>query len=536
MFLKFINFVYRSPCGSCADASQFSIGVQPRQTDLRDPTMRPLLILFSLVVYASCDTKDYKNKRNKLIRDEFHLTLGAKLNLTDKEEVVNKCIMRHKNKELDYAFQHPEYFNLSHHYFSYKKSIRKSKVYKILKDMPKGAALHVHDMAILGPDYLMKITYMDHLYVCFGDSLRLKFSNTVPSEVCSGQWQLMKDARKSSKNVTKFNQELRKHFTLVVDNPDIVYPSITETWNTFMKYFMTVAPMLSYRPVWEQYFYDALKKFREDNIMYVEVRSVLPTLYELDGTVYDQLITAMAYRKSISRFLDDYPDFVGAKLIFAPSRKVNTSTVEEYLKVAKRIKGDMPYYFAGFDLVGQEDKGNPLVDFVPQLLNASDELSYFFHAGETDWYGCETDENLVDAILLGAKRMGHAYALAKHPLLLREVVHKDIGLEVNVISNAVLSLVRDVRNHPLSVLFGFDLPIVLSSDDPGIWEADVMTDDFYVAFVGVASKLSDLRMLKKLSLNSLQYSALNATEKVEALNRFHTRWDEFVNKFNCSLY
>lgn len=495
-----------------------------------------LLILVSIFVYAACDTRDYKHRRTKLIQDEFELTLGAKLNLTDKETIVNECLMRHKSQELAYAFDYPEYFNLSHHYFTYRKAIRSSKVYNIIKDMPKGAALHVHDMAILGPDYLMKITYMDHLYVCFGDRLHLLFSNTVPDITCSGNWQLMKDARRLSKDVKKFDEDLRKHFTLVVDDPDTEYPSITDTWKAFMKYFSTVAPMLSYRPVWEQYFYDALKKFRQSNIMYVEVRSVLPILYELDGTVYDQLVTAMAYRKSTRNFLDDYPDFVGAKLIFAPSRKVNTTTVDEYIKLAKIIKKDMPEFFAGFDLVGQEDTGNPLVDFVPQLLAASEDLNYFFHAGETDWYGSSTDENLVDAILLGAKRLGHAYALTKHPLLLREVVLNEIGLEVNVISNTVLSLVRDVRNHPLSVLFGLELPIVLSSDDPGIWEADVITDDFYVAFVGVASKHSDLRMLKTLAMNSLKYSALNSTAKIEALHKFNSKWDTFINNFNCSSY
>ncbi|KAL0818371.1 hypothetical protein ABMA28_008848 [Loxostege sticticalis] len=498
--------------------------------------MRELLILTALFVYTTCDTKDYKNKRTKLIQDEFKLTLGGNVNLTDKETAVNNCLMRYKINELDYGFEHPEYFNLSHHYFSFRENIKKSKVYKILKDMPKGAALHVHDMGILGPDYLMNITYMDHLYVCFGSKLLLQFAHSQPDIACTGKWQLMKEARRLSNNVTKFDADLRKHFTLVVDNPDVVYPSITEAWKAFMNFFITVAPMLSYRPVWEQYFYDALKMFRENNILYVEVRSILPNLYELDGTVYAPLITAMAYKKTIKRFVEDYPDFVGAKLIYAPSRKVDTKTVNEYLALAKLIKRDMPDYFAGFDLVGQEDIGNPLVDFVPELLAASKELNYFFHAGETDWYGCQTDENLVDAILLGTKRIGHAYALLKHPLLLRDVVHNDIGLEINVVSNTVLSLVRDVRNHPLSMFLALDLPVVLSSDDPGVWEADVMTDDYYLAFVAVASKVSDLRMLKTLALNSLKYSALNETSRVVAFEKFNNKWNEFVNNFDCSKY
>ncbi|XP_049879501.1 adenosine deaminase 2-like [Pectinophora gossypiella] len=493
--------------------------------------------VITLLIYITCQLSDAKhNKREDLIRNEALLTLGGNTTLTDKEAEVNNCLMRHKFAEVNYAFDNPQYFNFSRHFFDYKDEIRDSKVYKIIKDLPKGAALHVHDMGILSPDYLMNITYKSNLYACFDkDKVNLKFANNIPAIPCGAKWQLMSEARTSSGDVKKFDAELRKHFTLVVNDPDKVYPCIKDTWDTFMKYFFTVQPMLSHRPIWEEYFYDALKLFREHNIMYVEVRSVLPNLYELDGTVYDPLITAKAYKKTIERFKKDHPDFYGAKLIYAPPRKVDRKTLDEYLKLARRIKQDMTEAFAGFDLVGQEDLGTPLIEFVPQLSAAKD-LDYFFHAGETDWYGCLTDENLVDAILLGAKRLGHAYALPKHPLLIKEVLDRNIGLEVNVISNAVLSLLRDVRNHPLATFLAQNLPVVLSSDDPGVWEADPVSDDFYVAFVGVASRLSDLRMLKELAINSLKYSAFSAQERENAFKRFNNQWYTFINNFKCSKY
>lgn len=492
------------------------------------------LILTILFICAKCDD-NYNVKRRKILELELRLAVGGNTTLSDKESALNNCLMQHKFNELNYGFDNPEQFNLSHHFFNYKDRIQSSKVYKIIKSMPKGAVLHVHDMAIIGPDYLLNITYMEHLYVCFGKQIRFLFSNNVPNTTCYTHWQLMTEARRASKNVTEFDSNIRKHFTLVVNNPDIVYPTIKETWETFMNYFSTVYPLLAYRPIWEQYFYDALKLFRDDNVMYVEVRSILPNLYELDGTVYNKLITAKAYRKAINRFVNDYPDFVGAKLIFAPARKVNTTVLDEYIRLARQIKKDMPDFFAGFDLVGQEDAGNPLIEFVPQLLAAKD-LNFFFHAGETNWFGTLTDENLVDAVLLGAKRIGHAYALAKHPVLIQEVLHNDIGLEVNVISNSVLSLVRDVRNHPLNIFLSAGLPVVLSSDDPGAWEADPLSDDFYVAFVGVASRLSDLRMLKTLAINSLKYSALEPVNKDKAINDFHLKWNHFVDHFDCSSY
>ncbi|KAJ8733198.1 hypothetical protein PYW08_001496 [Mythimna loreyi] len=492
------------------------------------------IIFVLLFTYAKCDD-NYNERRRKLVELELRSALGGNITLNDKENTVNNCLMQHKFNEVDYGFDHPNEFNFSHHYFSYKNQIQKSKVFKIIKSMPKGAVLHIHDMAIMGADYLLNITYMEHLYVCFDKPVRFLFSNNVPNVTCGIQWQLMSEARSAVDNVTEFDAQLRKLFTLVCDNPDTVYPSIKETWTRFMQYFNSAYGLLTYRPNWEQYFYDALTYFKNDNIMYVEVRSILPNLYELDGTQYDTMVTAKAYRKIIKRFKKNHPDFIGAKLIYAPSRKVDRNVLAQYIENARRIKREMPEIFAGFDLVGQEDAGNPLIEFVPQLLEAKD-LNFFFHAGETNWFGTLTDENLVDAVLLGTKRIGHGYALAKHPQLMQEVKDKDIGIEVNVLSNAILSLVRDVRNHPLSIFLSMDLPVVLSSDDPGAWGADPLSDDFYVAFVGVTSKLQDLKLLKTLALNSLKYSALEPENKTRALQEFDRQWNNFVDNFDCSSY
>lgn len=44
----------------------------------------------------------------------------------------------------------------------------------------------------------------------------------------------------------------------------------------------------------------------------------------------------------------------------------------------------------------------------------------------------------IDAILLGSLRIGHGFALAKHPTLLQLVKERDIAIEVNPLSNQVI--------------------------------------------------------------------------------------------------
>lgn len=61
----------------------------------------------------------------------------------------------------------------------------------------------------------------------------------------------------------------------------------------------------------------------------------------------------------------------------------------------------------GFDLVGQEDKGEALAKFADKLNAIDPGIQFFFHAGETNWNGASTDLNLFDAFLLNTKRIGH---------------------------------------------------------------------------------------------------------------------------------
>lgn len=58
----------------------------------------------------------------------------------------------------------------------------------------------------------------------------------------------------------------------------------------------------------------------------------------------------------------------------------------------------------------------------------------------TDWEGTRVDDNLIDAILLNTTRIGHGYALPKHPEVKRLVMQNKIAIEINPISNQVPQL------------------------------------------------------------------------------------------------
>ena len=83
-----------------------------------------------------------------------------------------------------------------------------------------------------------------------------------------------------------------------------------------------------------------------------------------------------------------FPDWCGVKMIYAPLRNVAPEAVAKYFKNADLLVKELPDFIIGFDLVGQEDLGKPLVDFLNQILAGKEkypDLKIFFHAGKPTW-------------------------------------------------------------------------------------------------------------------------------------------------------
>ncbi|XP_011693439.1 PREDICTED: adenosine deaminase CECR1-like [Wasmannia auropunctata] len=472
--------------------------------------------------------KTYWETRRRLILDEKRLSLGGELELSPIEARANQVLMRAKSREIYDGFITGNSFLPSRNFMEVIPKIEESEVFKILRDMPKGAVLHAHESAIASLEYRLNLTYRENLYVCDENStLRLKFFNTSDSD-CN--WQLLSDVRKDPAQTDDINERIMRSLTMVTENPKSVYATVDKAWQKFDSIFRFMKPLVSYRPNYEDLYYRNLQELYDDNVMYAEIRSTLSSLYDLHGNAYGPMEMVQLHKDITDRFMKDHPDFIGAKMIYAPPRGVDQARVDYYLKTLVQIKKFYPDFVAGFDLVGQEDKGKPLIEFADKLNAVDPGIQFFFHAGETNWNGASTDMNLFDAFLLNTKRIGHGYALTKHPLLWKIAQRLNIAVEVCPISNQVLSLVEDMRNHPAASLFASGSPVVVSNDDPGLWGAKGLTYDFYEAFMGIMSANSDLRSLKQLAINSLTYSSMNRREKWNALQQWQIRWDNFVAK------
>jgi adenosine deaminase CECR1 len=142
----------------------------------------------------------------------------------------------------------------------------------------------------------------------------------------------------------------------------------------------------------------------------------------------------------------------------------------------------------------QEDLGRTLHDLTPELLwfqeacaESKVEIPFFFHAGECLGDGDSTDQNLFDAILFGSRRLGHAFSLYKHPLLIDMVKENKILVECCPISNEALRYSASIMSHPLPALLSRGVAVALSNDDPAYMGQDIsgLTPDFWQVLQGL---------------------------------------------------
>ncbi|XP_066953421.1 adenosine deaminase 2-like [Macrobrachium rosenbergii] len=488
----------------------------------------------SAVCEAIDENSTYWQERQQLLASEQITIMGQDQILSADEQAVNEFLMERKMAEMDASFSSLHYLPAKN-FLLVREQIEQTDVFKFLKLMPKGAALHLHDTAMATVSWVVsEISYWENLYMCCveGDQLLLKFM-AAPDTSCN--WTLVSDERASSSSVEDFDRELLARLSLVLDDPLEKFPDINAVWRAFESTLIAMTGMVMYRPAWEAYLYHALLEFMEDNVLHVEFRGTLPRLYELDGTELTEEESLEVYEKVSQKFLLDHPKtYFGTRYIYAPLRRVeNITTIWDYVNLAKRLQQVCPNFLAGFDLVGQEDLGLPLKDILDPLLTLSEgevKVPVFYHAGETAWMGMSTDENLIDALLLNATRIGHGYAITKHPRAKQLALDMDVPLEVCPVSNQVLMLLSDLRNHPAAGLISEGFPIVVSADDPGTWGAVALSHDFYEAFMALAGAKADLRFLKQLAINSVKYSSLDNDSKEELMNMWQQEWDAFIEE------
>lgn len=464
-----------------------------------------------------------------------------------------------------------------------KSRMERSMLWRIVKAFPKGALLHAHLEAMVDPDWLFDRaletegmgmrsnipldsenalqTARIEFQFCpeirraettsnFSAAPSIFTSSYIPSTLISVS------AAASSFPVNKFKTMgptsregfrawYKSRTTITPEESMKHHEGINLIWSKFQSIFGILHGLIYYEPIFRVFVREVLRNMHRDNCHWADIRTAF--LMQLRQTNTGILLPRHEVIRVFGEAVDAYIvesgyEFWGARIIWTQVRSFDPSTTLLSMHECIAAKKLYPSRISGFDLVAQEDLGRTYLSHLPELLQfrrlcreADVDIPLFLHAGETLGDGTPTDNNLFDAILLGAKRIGHGFSLYKHPRLMQLARENGICLEVCPISNEILRLTASIMSHPLPALLAHGVPVSINNDDPGILgqsETSSLTHDFWQVLQGYDNV--GLEGLGDLAETAVRYAAFDGVAvgveegvRKQRIEEWRQMWERF---------
>ncbi|KAK4127284.1 Metallo-dependent hydrolase [Parathielavia appendiculata] len=402
------------------------------------------------------------------------------------------------------------------HFLSNVDLIEQTQLFALCQAMPKGAHLHIHFNANLVPSFLLGIAKDQERMFIWSDT---PLVHAEAFHLCRIQFSIMNEAAVKERGrgnpfdatygkgqVMQFKQFLKAYpgeeeaaldwlqrkLVFQEEEAHNLLQTQTGAWEKFNARTQMMKGLFNYETAYRKYTQQCLKEFAAENIQYAEIRPNFMSsnqVWKDDGSYRIDNVGIMRL------IIEEYEKFQngengedgengkkghkrdvvkGLKVIYCTPRSFDEKQVREALLQCFQFKMDKRFskYIAGFDLVGEEGEGKPLKFFRKQFLQfqalckaANTEIPFLFHCGETLDIGTDTDGNLMDALLLGAKRIGHGFALPRHPYVMAKMKQRNVCVEVCPISNEILGLTPRISGHSAYSLLANNVPCTISTDN-----------------------------------------------------------------------
>jgi adenosine deaminase CECR1 len=436
-----------------------------------------------------------------------------------------------------------------------RETMESTDLWRIIERMPKGALLHAHLDAMIDIDWLIDQALAEKgLYIQASEPLtdtekrkdavlqiryrsdeemaKLRQGGSIWSSSYQPETPIsLREAQRTfpDDNVT-FKKWMISRSTISDQESLAHHDGLNAIWHKFQSCFTTIGQMLFYEPLFRKSLRRLLGQLAADGITYVDFRIAFRFEFRKRGQTtgaldkYDAFFSAFGQEIEAFKQTEAGKGFRGARMIWTVIRSSDNKIIADSMKECIRIKSKFPQLVCGFDFVGQEDKGRALAELTPLVFwfrkkchEAGVDIPFFFHAGECLGDGNETDNNLFDAILLGTRRIGHAYSLYKHPLLIDMVKEKKILVESCPISNEILRLNSTILGHNMPALLARGVSVSLNNDDPAILGhgKNGLSHDFWQTYM--AFENLGLAGLGTMAENSLKWCAVEDQKTPEWL-------------------
>jgi aminodeoxyfutalosine deaminase len=282
-----------------------------------------------------------------------------------------------------------------------------------------------------------------------------------------------------------------------------------KNFNQFLETYMMVTKCLRTVEDYQLIAYEYGKECARQNICYAEVIFTILNNANFSGLSWQEIMRGL--NKGREEAARDYG--VRWQWIFDIVRDF-PETQSKVLDISLAARD---YGVVALGLGGGEE-GFPPELFADTFDRANKEgLHCVPHAGEVSG-----PASIWSAIkLLHAERIGHGVRCIEDPQLIEYLRSSQIPLDVCPTSNICLGVYRDYASHPLRRLWDNGLFITIGSDDPPMFNTDLV-NEYQVLVKEYNFSQPDL---ERISLNGIKASFLSQREKQQFEQEFH---EEFL--------
>ena len=202
----------------------------------------------------------------------------------------------------------------------------------------------------------------------------------------------------------------------------------------------------------EESSYALAKNAADENVKYLEVRFA-PAFSTSKGMKYRDIIEAV--EKGFSRARTDFDIETG--IILCIMRGLDETVNKDVITIGREMLGSG---VVACDIAGDE-ASYPIEMYADLFKYAKDiGLPFTIHGGETGIVS-----NIIGAIDLGAKRIGHGIAMIKDPDLMKYCGSHRIGAEICPTSNIQTKAYTRYEDCPIMTFMEYGVPVSLNTDN-----------------------------------------------------------------------
>lgn len=304
----------------------------------------------------------------------------------------------------------------------------------------------------------------------------------------------------------------KENIDLPSDFPSCIYvPDDCPSLEDYLKRFELPLSFLQSKENLEYAIKSLVDRLYNLGYIYVEIRFA-PQLHLQKGLTQEEVVATVI--DGLKKALENKVDF-NANLILCLMRQADESINRETVEVANKFKNNK---VVAIDLAGPEALHPSTYYQNCFRLAKSYGLNIIIHAGEATG-----SDEIMRAIDMGAKRIGHGVHLSLDPQTINRVVTNGITFEFCPTSNLQTKSLKTYNDVPILDFLKYGIFITINSDNMTVSNTDVIQEFRHLMKIHHFEK----HIIYQLLYTSIMASFISSDEKIKFINVLIQKIDSF---------